>query len=524
MKGYPHIKKLLRNMKASNKSMDSNSFEIERQPFFTDINDNEKILRKYFGTSPDVIIQNFSIRLKDGQPLQILLVLIDGITNTETIRDNILDSLIENPPVNDPENQLEEIQQKISSKRTHIEENLMNAIYRILKGKVLLLANGYNIGILIDAEEFQPRAIKEPDNEQAVRGAQDGFVEVASTNLSLLRERIAHPSLQFETIELGEISRTGVSLAYIKGIVDPKLLNRVKERLSHIQLDAIESSGQIEQLIEDHPYSIFPTIGNTQRPDKATLLLLEGRILIITEGAPFALVVPFLFMENMYSIEDYNSRPYYSSFIRLLRFFAFIISITLPALYISALNFQKEIIPSDMIVPIIQARETVPFPLAMEVIMMILMFEVVREAGVRLPQQIGSALSIVGALILGEVSVSAGLVGAPTIVVVSLSYIAAFVITPIADVTAILRLFLFISSSIFGSFGLIVGLLGIFAHMISLTSMGVPYMAPFAPFYLQDWKDSMVRFPTRLLKYRPKSIPNQRPVKIKSVPDTGGKK
>ena len=356
-----------------------------------------------------------------------------------------------------------------------------------------------------------------------MRGAHEGFIESSPTNIALLRRRIPHPSLQFETIKIGEFSQTDITLGYIKGIVDPKLIERLKQRLDQIKVDEINNSGEIEQFIEDHPFSIFPTIGNTERPDVASALLMEGRIMIIVNGDPVSLYIPSLFLENMKSIEDYSSRPYYSSFIRLMRFFSFIISISLPALYIAAINFHKVMIPSEMIVPIIQARETVPFPLTMEVFMMILMFEVVREAGVRLPQQIGIALSIVGALILGQVSVSAGLVGAPTIVVVSISYIAAFVITPIADVTALLRIGLFIASSLFGGYGLIVAMLGLLTHMISLTSLGVPYMAPFAPFYFQDWKDSLIRLPLRWKKHRPKSIPNQRAPRIKSLPKTGDK-
>ena len=225
-----------------------------------------------------------------------------------------------------------------------------------------------------------------------------------------------------------------------------------------------------------------------------------------------------------YPIEDYNSRPYYSSFIRFIRFVSFYFSTTLPALYFSALNFNKQMIPSDLLVPIIQAREMVPFSLWLEMALMILMFEVVREAGVRLPQAVGSALSIVGALILGQVAVSAGLVGAPTIVIISISYISAFIITPIADVTALLRIALLIASSLFGPFGLIVAILGLTTHMVSLTSMGVPYMAPIAPTHFRDFKDLVFRFPIKWLKHRPKSIPNQRDSKIQSLPNTGDKR
>jgi spore germination protein KA len=207
---------------------------------------------------------------------------------------------------------------------------------------------------------------------------------------------------------------------------------------------------------------------------------------------------------------------------RLIRFVAFIISIFAPALYLTALNFEKNLIPSDLIVPIMQARELVPFPLVMELLIAVVLYEIVREAGVRLPKQIGSALSIVGALILGEVAVSAGLIGAPTIVIVSISYIASFVITPIADVVALLRIFLIIASALFGSYGIVIAALGILIHTVSLTSFGVPYLAPFSPFYFRDWKDSLIRFPTRLMKYRPQSIPNEKEAKMKSVSNTGG--
>lgn len=465
----------------------------------------------------------FTIKLQSDDTLNAMLVSIDGLVDEEAKRNNVLKPLIENSLLEKPNEDLKQIQQLLSTKENIVEDNLINAVFQILKAQALLIVDGFNKGLLISIEGFEIRSIEEPQTEQTVRGSREGFIESTGVNTSLLRRRIAHPSLRFETMEIGEISQTGVTIAYLKDIVDLDLVERVKERLDEIKVDSINSSGDIEQLIEDHPYSIFPTIGNTERADKAAALLMEGRVLLLIDGTPFSLYVPNLFLESFQNIEDYDSRPYYSSFIRLIRFFAFFISISLPALYISTLNFNKALIPSDMIVSLVQARETVPFPLAMEVIMMILMFEVVREAGVRLPKQIGSALSIVGALILGDVAVSAGLVGAPTIVVVSISYIAAFVITPIADVTSILRLGLFFAASIFGSYGLCIAMLALLTHMVALTSLGVPYMAPFSPSHFEDWKDGFIRFPTKLLKQRPKSIPNQRSTRIKSVPNTGDK-
>lgn len=504
----------------SQENQKANNFINNREGFSTDLNENENILRGYLGTSQDVMFSKFIIKWHNGDELNAMLVAIDGLVDEEAKRNNIIKPLIEQPFEKTPNEDLETIRERLSVKSVVIEDDLEKAIQNILKAQAFLIIDGFSKGLLISIEGFEIRGIEEPETEQIVRGSREGFIETASVNLSMIRRRIASSSLQFETMKIGKYSQTDVTIAYVKDIADPKLIDRVKRRINQIKVDNIHSSGDVEQLIEDHPYSIFPTIGNTERPDKVDRLLMEGRIVILVDGDPVTLFVPFLFVESIKNIEDYTSRPYYTSFIRLIRFFAFALSITLPALYISAVNFNKALIPSDLIVPLTVAREAVPFPLALEITIMILMFEVVREAGVRLPKQIGTAVSIVGPLILGDVAVSSSLVGAPTVIIVSISYIAAFVITSIADVTALLRLVLFGAACLFGSFGLTVILLAVFTHMISLTSLGVPYMAPFSPLHFHDWKDAVVRFPTRLLKKRSRSIPNQRSKKIESLPDT----
>lgn len=519
---YLKIKSIMQKMKQNTKWTQEEQFNNSIL-FSSDVHKNEEKLKQLLDSSDDIIFHDFIIPLHDGRTLKALLVIVDGLIDEDAIRNNVLEPLTKESLDSTMGEELKQVKERISIFNTKKENNLEKSVYQILKGNTLLLLDGYSEGLLLNAPGYEVRAISEPQSDRAVRGAHDGFIESSPTNIALLRRRISHPSLQFETIKIGEYSQTDITIGYVKDIADPKLIERIKQRLEQIKVDEINNSGEIEQFIEDHPFSIFPTIGNTERPDKASALLMEGRIVIIVNGDPVSLFVPSLFLENIKSIEDYSSRPYYSSFIRMLRFVSFVISISLPGIYIAAINFHKVMIPSDMIVPIIQARETVPFPLAMEIAMMILMFEVVREAGVRLPQQIGSSLSIVGALILGQVSVSAGLVGAPTIIVVSISYIAAFVITPIADVTALLRIGLLIASSLFGGYGLIVAMLGLLTHMISLTSLGIPFMAPFAPFYFQDWKDSLIRLPLRWKKQRPKSIPNQRKTRIRSLPKTGDK-
>lgn len=501
-----------------NKSEKNHSSQ-EPLSFSTDLNENERLLTNQLGKSQDVMFTKFNIKYTNDNNIDAILVAIDGLVDEEAKRNNVIKPLIKKPFEHHTDHPLTSIRERLSVKSAMIESDPKKMIEKILKAEAFLMIDGIAAGLLLAIEGFEIRAIEEPETEQVVRGPREGFIETSSVNLSMIRRRIPSPHLRFETVEVGEYSQTGVTIAYMNDISDPKLVDHVRQRINEIKVDQINSSGDIEQLIEDHPYSIFPTIGNTERPDKVSRLLMEGRIVILVDGDPVSLFAPFLFVESIKNTEDYNSRPYYTSFIRLIRFFAFALSITLPALYISAVNFNKALIPSDLIVPLTIARESVPFPLALEITIMILMFEVVREAGVRLPKQVGTAVSIVGPLILGDVAVASSLVGAPTVIIVSISYIAAFVITPIADVTALVRLAIFAAACLFGSYGLTVMLLAIFTHMVSLTSIGIPYLAPFSPFHFQDWKDALVRFPTRLLKKRSSSIPNTRSKKVDAVPD-----
>lgn len=525
MKRRSKVKSILHSIKKGQKEIHQKDSQISPMYFSKDIKQNEKMLKGIFGTNKDIIFRPFHIQFNDSNYLKALIVFTEGLADKDALRNNVLHPLIQNPiKLTQGGDKLQKVKDKISV--FHTIENVLDidkAVYQILKGTALLLIDGYNVGLLLKVAGYELRAIEEPDVERVVKGAHDGFIESSSTNISLIRRRIPHPSLKFETIKIGNYSQTDVTIAYIENIADQKLMKRIKSKINQIKLDSIHSSGEVEQIIEDHPYSIFPTIGNTERPDKAAAVLMEGRVLIIVDGDPVSLYAPYLFLENIHSVEDYSSRPYFTSFIRILRFFSFIISILTPGLYVAVINFHKVMIPSDLIVPLIQGRESVPFPLAMEIVIIMVMFEAVREAGVRLPEQFGSSLSIVGALIFGQVAVSAGIVSAPTTIFISIAYISSFINNSITDVTFLLRIGLFIAGSIFGVYGLIIAILGLITHMVSLTSIGIPYMAPAAPFYLRDWKDSLIRVPYRWMKKRPYSIPNKKSLKVESLPESRDK-
>jgi spore germination protein KA len=482
-----------------------------------DLARNKEYIRSLLGTSDDIIIHEIRLLVDNGGYIEALLVGIDGLMDESAISENVLQPLLEKP-FEARADLLRQINQRLYLKKYTIMTDLHQALMDVLNASALLLVNGLPVGWNLKAEGYVVRPISEPPTEVVVKGPREGFVESIVTNATLLRRRLRHPALRFESMIIGEYTKSNIMIAYIEGIAEPELVKRLKSRLSEIKTDSILSSGEIEQMLEDSAFTIFPTIGNTERPDRAAAMMLEGRIVMFVEGDPVALIAPYLFIQSLQNQEDYSSRPYYATFVRLMRFIAFLLSVTLPSLYVMAVNFHKEIIPSELIVSLAESRQRVPFPLVMELFGLVIIFEVVREAGVRMPRAIGQAVSIVGALILGQVSVQAGFIGAPTIIIVALSTISSFMITPIADATAILRLLFIIPTSIFGFYGFLGFGLALLTHMVSLTSLGVPYMAPFAPFHLRDWKDSFVRFPFWRLRERPQSIPSLREKRIEKLP------
>lgn len=490
-------------------------------PISKSLKENEQQITTILHNNPDMFKRSFQIKFEKDGLVNISLFGIDGLIDESAIHSQVIEPLISDP-ISLKGTIIESVKNKVYLKEIQAVIDLQQAVFSILKGATLLLIDGQSQGILLMAEGYEVRNIEEPSSETVVRGAREGFLESIMSNMALLRRRIPHPNLIYESINIGKFSKTRITLAYMNGIVDPNLVKRIKQKLNQIKVDDISSSGQIEQYLEDNPYSLFATTGNTERPDKAAAVLMEGRALVFVDGSPTVLYYPYFFLESMHSVEDYSSRPFYVSFIRITRLIAFLLSVFLPALYLSAVNVHKNMIPGDLILTISKAREGVPFPLTLELLVMVFLFEVVREAGIRMPRAVGQAVSIVGALILGDVSVSAGLIGAPTIIIVAISSIAAFIITPVADVAAMLRILYIFPASLFGIYGLIIAVLWTTTHMVTLTSMGVAYMSPFAPFHFPDWKDTLIRLPYRLLRKRPVSIPNMREIRYKQVPQKKG--
>jgi len=385
-------------------------------------------------------------------------------------------------------------------------------VYGILEGNACLLIAETEAAFLIGVRGNETRTISESQNEPVIRGPRDAFVESLGANLGLIRVRLPNPNLTFETLEIGCRTRTKVCLSYIRGVCPSCRVAEVRSRLKRINTDGILESGYLEEFIQDNPYSVFPQIRNTERPDIVSAALLEGRVAIITDNTPIAMIVPGEFFSLLQSAEDYYDRYSFSSLIRILRLIALILATSLPAFFIAVTTYHKEMIPTDLLISIAQARTGVPISTLIEAFAMNLSLELLYEAGVRLPKSLGQTISIVGALIIGQAAVQARLVSPLTVIVIALTAITTFCIPQynLALPVRIIRFLLMISASMLGLFGFMIGVLYLLLHLTSLRSFGVAYLAPLSPLDLDGSKDMIIRSPWWAFVKRPSYIsPNR---------------
>ncbi len=462
------------------------------------------------GKSPDIIIREFSIGALNK--VNGAIVFVDGLVDTNQIDRDILAPLMntektkESPDDVDKEEQdyILNLQMKlVAIGDVKIKSSINDLVDGVLSGDTILMVDGCREALILSTKGWEKRTIQEPSSEVVVRGPREGFVETLRTNTSLLRRRIRNPNLTFEVMRIGKQTQTDVCIAYIKGIAADSLIGEIKQRLKRINTDSILESGYIEEFIMDAPLSVFPTVSRSERPDAVAGKILEGRAAIMIAGTPFVLTVPMLLIEAFQSPEDYYSRSYYGSLIRWVRYVSFGFSLLLPAFYVAFSSFHTELIPPSLLITLAASREGLPFAAVIEALGMGLIFEILREAGIRLPRPIGQTISIVGALVVGQAAVSAGLVGAPMVIVVAFTAIASFAIPSLADSTAILRVALTIIAGILGAFGIIIGLLVLLIHLASLRSFGTPYLSPLSPFMPTDLKDVAVRAPWWAMFLRP---------------------
>ncbi len=508
---FRYIAKKLRFWQILNQnSNEEHNTQKSQENLFQDLRKNLKVLKDIFGSSYDVILREFTFG--DQGKFHGALIFINGMTDKAIINESIIKPLMydiklignkENLVLND----IETIRTTILSVGEVKQVTTINELVDgCLSGDTILLIDGFKEALVINTGSWDARKVQEPKTESVVRGPREGFTESLLTNTTLLRRKIKNPNLNLEIMKIGKQTKTSICIAYIKGIANPQVIEELKRRLNSINTDSILESGYIEQFIEDAPFSIFSTVANSEKPDTTAAKILEGRIAILVDGTPFVLTAPMVFFESFQSAEDYYSRPYFASMVRLIRFLSYMISILGPSTYVALTTFHQELIPTSLLFSMAAAQEGVPFPAVMEALVMGIVFEILREAGVRLPRPVGQAVSIVGALVIGESAVSAGLIGEPMVIVVSLTAVSSFVVPAQTDSGGILRILLVLLAGSLGGFGIMIGLIGLYIHLSSLRSFGTPYLSPLAPLSVLDLKDTFIRAPIWAMLTRPRTI------------------
>ena len=495
----------------------NNSSQEKPIPISKSIEENMVRLRKQFPNSSDLNKREMEI----GKT-RIILLSCEGMINSQTLALSII------KPLSEIGGEEEYTGRDICDFIMH--KSIMSVEQReifdfdtlftaMMSGFVIILVEGEPIAFALAAHGFQFRSISEPTNEANELGPKEAFTEPLRINLSMVRRRIKSPQLRFELMTLGKQSKTDLCLIYLSDRASPKLIKETRKKLTKINLDIILDSSYVRPYLENHPFSLFSTVGNTERPDVLCGKINEGRIAILVDGSPYALILPFLFSENFKSFDDYARRPYFSSFVRALKYISFYMSFILPGAYVAITTFHPELLPHALLISIAASEEVIPFSLMIEALFIYLVFEILREAGIRLPSAVGHTIGIVGALVIGDAAVNAGLIGAPMVMIVAITAICAFSVPQLYEPTSILRFCFIIIGGITGLFGIALASVAVSAVICSMNSMHIPMTAPLAPVDSRWITDSILFAGIRKLSGKGLKIQNINGSEIK---DDGG--
>ena len=469
--------------------------------------DNTEEIQIQISTSGELFIQSIKEVTHNSSDLitksilpNLTLIYIDNLVDVATLNNHILKDLLKFTNLT-PEN----IPSILTIAQVKVADEMGKAVIAMMDGTVLIHVEGYSQVVLANIPTNESRALSLPENESQVIGAQVGFNESLSTNVSLIRRYIKNPNLCNEKLEVGKQSKTAVAMLYIKGVASDEMVDTLRQRISDLQVDSVLDSSILEQLIGDNSFSIFPQMLLTERPDKLCAELLNGKLAVIVDGSSLAIVCPLSFLEFFQSQEDQNLRWQIATFLRLLRFSAVVLSVFLSPLYVAALTFHYEVIPQSLLVPLSESRALVPFPPLMEALLLEIIIELLREAGIRLPSKVGQTIGIVGGIVIGTAAVQAGITSNILIIIVALGALSSFT-TPsymMGNVIRIVRFPIIVLAGLWGFYGIMLAVCFILIHLLRQTSLGTPYTAPFYPPRLLDWRDSLVRLPLPFTFKRP---------------------
>lgn len=387
-------------------------------------------------------------------------------------------------------------------------KNLSDAEEGVLNGDTIVIVDGVDGFVVANTRKYDKRAITEPPTSNVMQGPREGFVEDVKTNLALIERRLRSPSLAIEKMTVGRESRTCVAIAYLSSVADSRVVKKIKKRIANMDVDGLIDSNYVRSFVEERPMSIFSQSAVSEKPDVVCAKMLEGRVAVIVDGSPMVLTFPFLLVEDFQSGEDYYQRSAFSTFLRIVRFLGVITAIFLPGLYVALQIFHYNIIPMRFVLTLMSSVSGIPFKPLSETVFVILLFELIREAGIRTPRAVGMAMSIVGALVLGETAVKAGIISSPAVMVVALSSLSLYTVPNQVGTMSILRIVFTLLGGAGGLYLIMCGATFTALYLTSIDSFDTPYLSPFAPLSVSDMKDSLARVSIPRMKTRPTAIPN----------------
>ncbi len=456
----------------------------------TDLKKNIAYFKAQFGDAFDVKYRKYSTQGKE-----IYFIMVDGMCDSLLATEQVILPIIEADFKDEKGDRLihsaaDRVSASIDkSITTNIDEAIREAIY----GSIIMLVEDSHFAVMFGVQGFPKRAVLEPSTEMQERGSREAFVESFKDNVTMIRRRVRNPVFKTQIVEIGATSKTRACVCYMSDRVDRDMLQNVVDRLKSATVDTVLGSGYMQSFLDTKHPSIFSGVGFTERPDVLTAKISEGKICIIVDGTPNALIVPYLFIEHFHSMDDYLKRPYYATFIRMLKFISFAFSVFLPGLYVAVCTFHQEIIPETMIFGITGQESRTPLPVMFEALFIHLVYEIVREAGLRMPKSVGHAISIVGALVIGESAVTAGILSAPMLIVVGLTAVSSFVVSTLYEPVAVLRFAFIIVGGLTGIYGIMLCFAGVLVNISAINPYGIPFTSPLSPTRSGSFRDMIFR-------------------------------
>lgn len=464
------------------------------QKIFSSIDENKQKLNKDFYACSDFMQREAKLLGTDC-----LFCAMDGLINSLTMSELVVSPILSIDSDCDGYDELfDEIKlSAVNSVEMQEVTTFDDMYFYLMSGFCAFMLDGVDRAIVCGIQGWEKRAPDEPSNENNVKGAKECFVECINDNKALLRRRLKTNHLKLKQLKLGTSAKTQIVIAYVDNVADRHLVDEVESRINKSGLATVVDFGELIPFLDTDIKTVFSGVGSTERPDTLASKLMEGRVAVLVDGTPFALFVPSLFSDNFQSVDDYNNPPFYATFIRVIRYLSFAVSIFLPAVYVAVGTFHQELIPTALLFTVASEEITTPFSLTVEAIMLLLLYEVMREAGLRLPRAIGHAVSIIGGIVIGQTTVEAGITGAPMLVVIAMTAISSYIVYQLYESVSVLRFVFIIIGGLFGMYGIILGACVMCINICAVNPYGIALSLPITPFdvkyygdiiYRQDWR------------------------------------